>query len=421
MMSPALKFISPLAGIIAASLLIPLRADLLVKPHDVIAVGIECQAAPRSAAIDIAEYLLMCQPVEDVRVVQCSQRFDGVESFMKRVDTDIAPWHPTVALIAHSTGEGHSDPQSRGFTYYHPTYLGMTLDELKKIGVRTIVVGSPGCVDSATNPDDAKICNTNLAALRDADRDLAAKHNAVFADLYSPMFDAMTKSKAALGDTYLLTLPATTFPDANGQLTAAYGFLKALGCDGAIGTITVDLAANKAEGTPGQKILSCKDGAVEVESSRYPFCFAGDPTKPQSTSGIINYFPFNDDLNRYLLIVKGLTGTKAKVTWGSQSREFPVADLEKGINLAAVFAAHTPFDETFQKVERALWIQQEPEALFTENFFHPLAGYRTMAPNAGASIDQVIAAIMAQDKQRAADAAALVVPVHHTIKIEVIP
>ena len=97
----------------------------------------------------------------------------------------------------------------------------------------------------------------------------------------------------------------------------AYAFLKALGCDGDIGTITVDLAANKAEATDGHKVLSATDGTVEVESSRYPFCFYRRPASPSATSGIIEFFPFNEDLNRFKLVVTGLpAGTKAKVTWG---------------------------------------------------------------------------------------------------------
>ncbi len=41
----------------------------------------------------------------------------------------------------------------------------------------------------------------------------------------------------------------------NGHLVMAYAYLKGLGCDGNIGTITVDLDAKKAEATDGHKIV----------------------------------------------------------------------------------------------------------------------------------------------------------------------
>src|SRR5204863_6265776 len=70
--------------------------------------------------------------------------------------------------------------------------------------------------------------------------------------------------------------------------------------------------------------------------------------------------PFNQDLNRYTLVVKGATG-KAKVTWGKNSKEFAAADLEKGINLAAEFPLDNPFAEPFKKVEKLIRKQQDAE------------------------------------------------------------
>jgi hypothetical protein len=114
----------------------------------------------------------------------------------------------------------------------------------------------------------------------------------------------MTQAKAKYGKQYHVGGSDGIHPAANGQLVMAYAFLKALGCSGDIGTITLDLAAKSAQATAGYKILSVTDGAIEVESSRYPFCFFGDPARPESTRGIIEFIPFNEELNRYRLVVK---------------------------------------------------------------------------------------------------------------------
>src|SRR5207253_882091 len=104
----------------------------------------------------------------------------------------------------------------------------------------------------------------------------------------------------------------------------------------------VNLADNKAEVTEGHKVLGFKDGAVEVESSRYPFCFYGDGKSTNSTRSVIGFFPFNDELNRLTLVVKDAHGGAFKVTWASAdgketSKQFSGDQLAKGVNLAAEF------------------------------------------------------------------------------------
>ena len=58
--------------------------------------------------------------------------------------------------------------------------------------------------------------------------------------------------------------PDGVHPRLNGHLVMAYAFLKALGCDGNIGTITVQGDLNQATGSPGQQIVSCQGGTVTV-------------------------------------------------------------------------------------------------------------------------------------------------------------
>ena len=295
------------------------------------------------------------------------------------------------------------------------------VEKLKAGGVRAILLGSPGCVDSTAfwRPGaTADIYNKTLAALSDIAKEVAAKEGVRFVDMHTPMMDVMTKAKAAYGEKYQFVTGIGVHPAGNGQIVMAYVFLKALGCDGAIGTITVDLAGGTATGTPGQKIVSCQNGTVEIESTRYPFCFQGHIDKAeQSNASVLRFLPFNDDLNRYLLVVKGLNGSKAKVTWGTVSKEFPAADLAKGVNLAAEFLVN-PFCAQFNKVDAAVQAQQAQESLFIRSLLHNVAMFKTIAPNSGAELDKVAADGMTQETKPFSAAAALVVPVDHTIKIE---
>jgi len=167
------------------------------------------------------------------------------------------------------------------------------------------------------------------------------------------------KAKAALGPTYDVCGRDGVHPGPNGHLLMAYAFLKGMGIDGQIGSITVDLKG-RAGSSEGHKIVGEEPGKVEIESSRYPFCFIGDEKSSTGTRSILPFIPFNDDLNRLTLVVKNLDGAKAKVTWGAASKTFSKEELEKGVNLAAEFIDN-PFVESFRKVEGLIASKQSFE------------------------------------------------------------
>ena len=285
--------------------------------------------------------------------------------------------------------------------------------------MRLIVVGSPGCVDADTfhhNPADAVMYNKTLGQLRDIAREVAQSEGVVFADVYGPMVEVMSQAKAKYGHQYALCGGDGVHPDANGHLVMAYAFLKGLGCSGEIGRITVDLAANKAEATAGHKVLSCQDGTVKLESTRYPFCFFGDPAQTNSTRGVLEFFPFNQDLNRLMLVVSG-PAERYKVTWGKTSRKFTAEQLKEGVNLAAEFLDN-PFSVPFARVEAAVRKQQEYETPLVKNLLHNVPEFKRLVPEESEAFDRIPSAGLRRDQALLAKAAATVTPVEHTLVIE---
>ena len=74
-----------------------------------------------------------------------------------------------------------------------------------------------------------------------------------------------------------------------------------------------DAATGQSTATDGHRIVSSKPGEVTVESTRYPYCFERGNNHPFGpTASILPYLPFNQDLNRYLLVVKNLKSPKAR-------------------------------------------------------------------------------------------------------------
>jgi hypothetical protein len=339
-----------------------------------------------------------------------------------RMPFDILPFKPTVVTTCYGMNDGRYTKLTDDIANTYRTGQVAMVEALKKAGVRVIIVGSPKPVDLYTfkKPDTpADVYNQNLAALADIAKDVAAKEGVVYADVYHDFADAAAKLKAQYGPNYNMGGDGV-HPGPDGHLIMAYAFLKAMGCDGNIGTITVDCGAKQATGTPGQEIASYQDDTVTVKSTRYPFCLAGAVNSPDATpAAVLRSVPFNEELNRYMLVVKNLGGSKAKITWGGATKEYTADELGKGINLAAEFVQNNPFMPQFTAVDNAVHTEEDQEQSLTQDLMFQVPRFKAfIAPGVDAAFDQIVAAGIAQHEKLFSNAAKAVVPVTHTIKIE---
>jgi lysophospholipase L1-like esterase len=399
-----------------------LAAEAKLQEGDSVAVIGDSITEQRLYTMFIEDYLLMCQPAPKLRAMQFGWGGETAGGFRGRMANDCLPFKPTIATTCYGMNDGGYRPfkeNEQGKSYRENQKA--IVEGFKKAGLRMIVVGSPGAVDFNTfrggNAEMAAMYNETLGKLRDIAREVAQEQGVLFANVHDAMMEAMKKAEAKLGKTYNVCGGDGFHPGPNGHLVMAYAFLKAMGCDGAIGTITVDLADGKATATDGHKVLSCQGGTVEIESSRYPFCFFGDPKSPGSTSGIIEFFPFNEDLNRFTLVVKGAKAARLRVTWGKTSKEFDAAALEKGINLAAEFIEN-PFCGQFQKVEQLVRAQQNFETPAIKEIINKLPSLRNALAGKEEALERVRASVTQLDKDLSDLAASAVAPVRHTLKIE---
>ncbi len=403
-----------------------------LKQGDFVAVCGDSITEQKLYSVYIQNYLLMCKPAGvdgDLRMMQFGWSGEVAHGFLSKMPTQALKFPATVATTCYGMNDGGYSPMTPAKAERYRTAMQGIVDNYKKAGVRYLVVGSPGAVDfdfflrnDPTDPEkkrkipQAEMYNKTLADLRDIAREVAEKNNCAFANVHDAMIDAMKGAKAKYGPKYNVCGGDGFHPGPNGQLCMAYAFLKGLGVDGHIGTIKVDLAAGKADATDGHKVLAAAGGKVEVESVKYPFCFYGDPASPGSTSGIIEFLPFNQDLNRFMLVVTNPGAAKVKITWGKNSKEFDAAQLEKGINLAAEFVADNPFSEPFKKVESVIKAQQNAETPLVKKTLNDL-------PKAKDKEAATLAAEEEMKKAKAnfdASAAAAKQPVKHTIVIEAV-
>ena len=165
-----------------------------------------------------------------------------------------------------------------------------------------------------------------------------------------------------------------------------------------------------------------KDDEICLESTRYPFCFVhGNDYSSGHEDSILPFLPFNQDLNRYILVVNNLKTPKAKVVWGSESREFSAADLKKGINLAAEFLKN-PFVPSFTAVNEAVVRKCKYNQMVNMTYLGENSqNWRKQFPDQSAAFDAIEANFRIVNNAMLEKCAQLVKPVVHAIKIEPIP
>jgi lysophospholipase L1-like esterase len=402
-------------------------ADAVLKPNESLAICGDSITEQKLYSIYMEDYLLMCQPTSGVQVMQFGWSGERADGFLPRMHNDVLRFKPRVATMCYGMNDGKYVKLTDDITSAYRDNMSKVIDTFTMNNVR-LVVGSAGCVDTYSfkrpSVPSGEEYNKTLAALRDVAKQLAEQKHLPFADVYQPMHDVMEKAKAKWGESYPIAGAADGIhPQANGHVVMAYAFLKALGVSGDIGTITVDLAAKKATATEGHTIKAMDSDAVIVESTKYPFCFFPDANNPEDDSspnsmrGVLQFLPFNQDLNRFMLIVTGATG-KVKITWGKTSKEYSAEELAKGINLAAEFLDN-PFMDAFTKVHRAVLAQQAFETPMTKALVHSRLQFHDLPDDAEDSMNQLVDSATQADAHLRELAARSVTPVMHMIKIEV--
>jgi lysophospholipase L1-like esterase len=365
-------------------------------------------------SVFMEDYLIMCQPKKNLQTMQFGWGGETSWGFASRMQNDAYGYKATVATTCYGMNDG-------GYAALTPDRLKQYIkgesdicEGLKSAGVRFLVVGAPGAVGKPIFNTPPEVYNKTLAQLAEAAHTVAGEHDAAFADVHAILMDVMTKAREKFGKDYELAGKDGVHPGPNGHLVMAYAFLKALGCDGNLGEINVDLAGKKVTASDGHKVLSSDPSSIGIESTRYPFVILDEEALKVS-----QFFPFNQDLNRLTLKVTGADADKVKITWGDESKTFDSKQLEQGINLAAEFTKN-PFVEAFKKVDHLVREQQNFETPAVKEVIHSIPRWNQILPGQEDTLEKIRTDAMAKQQKLSDDARAAVVPVKHTIKIEVV-
>jgi len=414
----------------------PQPSHLVLRHGDRLAICGDSITEQKMYSRMMEDYLTMCVPELNVTVRQYGWSGEKAPGFLNRMTNDCLRFEPTIATTCYGMNDHEYRPYSERIGDTYRTNQDLIIKTFKSWGVR-VILGSAGCVgkvppwqkDRSFTLDEL---NSNLGMLRNIDVELATSENVGFADVFWTMLNATTLAHQKYGDDYNMSGGDGVHPGWAGHTAMAYAFLKAMGLDGDLGTFTVDLKKNRMEASKGHEVISSNDGEFQIKSSRYPFCPCepeanaakrypvcgkDDVSKDDNIESAMTLIPFNQDLNRLTLIVKGATAPQYRVTWGAESKTFPAEQLEHGINLSAEFPSN-PFSEAFAKVDAAVAAKQDFETREIKQDFRP-------PNNSHPTNDEIVAQtekVLADDEKTHGTLAAAVhdafVPVTHVIKIE---
>jgi lysophospholipase L1-like esterase len=401
---------------------VSLRAESILPPNARVAVIGDSITEQKIYSKYIETYLLACTGRSDIKVFQFGWSGERAGGFAARLENDLAIFNPNVATTCYGMNDASYRPYAPEIGAEYEKNMRLVIDGLKKVGVKAMAIGSPGGVDpdyfkkpTVTGQD----YNDNLAHLRDIAKKLAEENKQPFANVHDTMISALTKSKAALGKEYGPFGGDGFHPAPAGQLLMAQAFLKALGLDGEIGTITVDVKGTSTASS-GHVVTGGQNGNVTLESTKWPFVFDADTTSAGSNRSILPFTSFNQDLNRFTLKVVNLGSAKAKVTWGSQSKEFSREQLETGINLAAEFTK-TPFDNDFAALTNAITQKESYETILIKNLvthMRAIAAEATEDPKVAVALTKLKKKLADEHAKQDATVRKFIKPVTHTIKVE---
>lgn len=398
---------------LAAAPLPTAAPGLLLQPGDRLAICGDSITEQRRYSRIIDTYLTACMPELRVSTRQYGWSGETAKGFLGRMESHCLRFKPTIATTCYGMNDYRYRPVDATVDAAYRTTYSAVIETFQKAGVR-VVVGSPGCVGqvakwvkTATGTLDEH--NLHLATLRGIAQEVATTHEARFADLFQPMYTATFEARRRYGPAYAVSGHDGVHPEWAGATIMAYTFLTALGLDGNLGRITVDLEHGTATATGGHTVTAAANGEVALESTRYPFCTTGPEDRDVSLRSGMTLVPFDERLNRLTLVATGGKAARYAVTWGDQTQVVDAARLAVGINLAAEFPVN-PFGPAFAAVDTAVAAKQAYETHQIRKEFQ--------TPEAKADLAAVVARTEVEHDRLAQAVLAARVPVQHRIRIE---
>lgn len=388
-----------------------------LKKGDRLAILGDSITEQKQYSVILETYLTGCLPELEITARQYGWSGEQASGFIKRMVNDVLRFNPTIATSCYGMNDFRYVPFDAKIADEYRKNQTTIVQAFKKAGAR-FVIGSPGIIDSVphwvkTASGTKQDLNLSLSKFRNVALEVAKAEGVGFADVYQPMLIANHTAQKKYGSTFMVAGKDGVHPQWTGHLIMAYAFLKGLGVDGDLGTITYDGATGKATAMNGHEMLSSVDGKVTIRSTKLPFSSAERPLdSDNSISAGRALVPFDDELNRLTLKLTNPQSPSYEITWGETTKRYTAAELATGVNLAKDFPVH-PLSAPFKKIWDAVANKQAYETEQIKKLIHGAEGKADMEGTFAKT-----------EKVRAEKATAIIAarqPVEHSILIKAAP
>ena len=352
----------------------PHKVPFALKQGDHLLLIGDSMTEARKYSLMIETYLNVCLPELEVVVRNLGKGGETAEGFLGRIESECLRNRPTVATICYGMNDAGYINNNREAADKFRLASEMIIQRLKAEGVR-VVLSSPGCigrlppwdfVDELNGSLDG--VNTSLMYIRDEAAAIAEAEGLPFVDHFWTLYQACFVSTTRFGADYAVCgADDGVHPSWAGHVVMAYGFFKALGFDGNLGTFNIDMIGKTATADRGHIFVAENEGIYTFSSRRYPFCADGRPDKDWSIRSGMTLVPFNQEFNRMILKVNGATARTYRVAWTNQQNMleewhlYTPLELNEGVNLAEQFHIN-PFSASFRRIEDLIFEKQGIEA-----------------------------------------------------------
>jgi lysophospholipase L1-like esterase len=351
----------------------PEPAGLQLKKGDRVAICGDSITEQKRYSVILESYLTACLPELEITCRQYGWSGEQAGGFLRRQESDVLRFKPTFATSCYGMNDFRYVPYDEAIATEYRNNETAMVQAFKKAGAR-VLLGSPGIIDSVPHwvksakgtKDDL---NLALSKFRNIGIQVATAEQVAFADVYRSMLLADNKAEKLHGLGFMVAGKDGVHPGWAGQVVMAYAFLKGMGIDGDLGTITLD-ASGKATATAGHEVVSSDGGKITIKSTKLPFSPGpGDVKNDDSIRAGLALVPFDDELNRFILKVDSPTAANYDVTWGETTKTYTADQLKQGVNLAKDFENH-PLLPAFKKIWDAVAAKQDYETRQIKSLVH---------------------------------------------------
>jgi acetyl esterase/lipase/lysophospholipase L1-like esterase len=306
--------------------------------HDgdtVVFLGDSITAARQYGKI-IEDYTLLRFPERKLRFVNAGKGGETAKGSLERLETDVFARGATVVTVAYGIndiGWGMKADETHKQEYLKA--IGELVDRCKARSVRVYICSA---AITAETPDKAEtgflqqMCDEGLAVAKargagtiDVQREMrAVQRRIVEANSHQPDKSKHTRLHVEDG-IHLNDL---------GQMAMAFAILKGMGAPAEVSSASIDAASGTVSSQEGCRITAIQksgDGIGFIRSDdRLPLNLA----PLWMLQGM--YIPIGEELNRYMLTVRGLAAGRYELTAdGRVLGRWKSGDLERGINIAS--------------------------------------------------------------------------------------